>query len=99
VGRNSREIIRSVNMALLISSNKAEIDHLVQTITSRLGTHADDARDTCLAGTPDEIREQLRQLKAAGAGTLFIPTMFRPLAELGRDMDTFISEIAPEFRS
>jgi F420-dependent oxidoreductase-like protein len=99
VGRNSAEIIRSVNMALLITDNKADVDHLVQTIASRLGAHAADARDTCLAGTPDQIREQLHQLKAAGATTLFIPTMFRPLAELGRDMDAFIADIAPEFRS
>src|SRR5204862_527735 len=78
---------RSVNMPLLITNDKNEIDHLAQTVVARLGAHAADARDTCLAGTPDEIREQLRQLKAAGATTLFIPTFLRPLAELGRDMD------------
>ena len=99
VGRNSGEINRSVNMALMITNNKADVDHLAQTVASRLGSHAADARDTCLAGTPDQIREQLRALKSAGATALFIPTFFRPLAELGRDMDTFISEIAPEFRS
>jgi F420-dependent oxidoreductase-like protein len=99
VGRDSRQIVRSVNMALLITNSRAKVDQLAQTISSRLGAHADDARDTCLAGTPGEIREQLHQLKAAGATTLFIPTMFRPLDELGRDMDTFISEIAPEFRA
>jgi F420-dependent oxidoreductase-like protein len=99
VGRDSRTIIRSVNMALLITDKKEDIDHLAQTIASRLGAHAADARDTCLAGTPDQIRGQLNELKASGASTLFIPTMFRPLAELGRDMDTFITEIAPDFRS
>ena len=57
-----------------------------------------DARDTCLAGTPDQIREQLRQLRAAGADTLFIPTMFRPLPDLRRDLDRFIAEIAPAFK-
>src|SRR5258708_36049327 len=36
LGRNSAEIIRSVNMALLITDNKADIDHLLQTIASRL---------------------------------------------------------------
>jgi hypothetical protein len=29
---------------------------------------------------------------------VFIPTMFRPLADLRRDMDRFFSEIVPEFR-
>jgi alkanesulfonate monooxygenase SsuD/methylene tetrahydromethanopterin reductase-like flavin-dependent oxidoreductase (luciferase family) len=99
VGRAPAAIARSVNMALLITNNKSDVDHLAQTITARLGSHAADARDTCLAGTPNEIREKLRELKAAGATTIFIPTFLRPLAELGPDMDTFIAEIAPEFRS
>jgi F420-dependent oxidoreductase-like protein len=99
VGRDSRTIMRSVNMALLITNTPSEIDQLAQTVAVRLGSHAGDARDTCLAGSPDQIREQLHELKAAGANTIFIPTFLRPLAELGRDMDTFIAEIAPEFRA
>jgi F420-dependent oxidoreductase-like protein len=98
VGRDSKSIIRSVNMALLITDKKADIDRLAETIAARMGSHAADARDTCLAGTPDQIREQLNQLRAAGASTLFIPTMFRPLDQLRRDMDRFIAEIAPDFR-
>ncbi|HYR41617.1 MAG TPA: TIGR03560 family F420-dependent LLM class oxidoreductase, partial [Terriglobia bacterium] len=90
-GRDSKTIRRSVNMALLITDKKADVDRLAQTIAARMGSHAADARDTCLAGTPDQIREQLNQLKAAGATTLFIPTMFRPLDELRRDMDRFIA--------
>jgi len=98
LGRNSKSINRSVNMALLITNSKADIDRLAETIAARLGSHAADARDTCLAGTPDQIREQLRRLQSAGATTLFIPTMFRPLDELRRDMNQFIAEIAPDFR-
>jgi F420-dependent oxidoreductase-like protein len=98
VGRNGRDIVRSVNMSLLITDKKDEIDRLADTIARRMGRHAADARDTCLAGTPDQIREKLGELRDAGATTLFIPTMFRPLDELRRDMDRFISEIAPAFR-
>ena len=98
VGRDSKSIMRSVNMALLITDKKDDVDRLADTITKRLGAHAADARDTCLAGTPDQIREQLRALKAAGADTVFIPTFFRPLDELRRDIDRFIAEIAPAFR-
>jgi hypothetical protein len=29
---------------------------------------------------------------------LFVPSMFRPLPELRRDLDRFIAEIAPAFR-
>ena len=85
-------------MALLITDKKQDVDALANTIETRMGRHAADARDTCLAGTPDQIRERLRALKAAGADVLFIPSMFRPLPELRRDLDRFIAEIAPAFR-
>ena len=98
VGRDPKTITRSVNMALLITDKKAEIEALAKTIETRMGRHAADARDTCLAGTPDQIREQLQQLKANGASVLFIPSLFRPLPELRRDLDRFIAEIAPAFR-
>jgi F420-dependent oxidoreductase-like protein len=98
VGRDSKTIARSVNMALLITSRREEIDQLVETITRRLGSHATDARDFCLAGTPAQIQDKLHELKAGGVTTLFIPTMFRPLGELRSDMDQFIAEIAPAFR-
>src|SRR5438874_1119385 len=98
LGRDPKTLKRSANMALLITDKKIEVDQLADTIAKRMGRHAADARDTCLAGTPDQIREQLRELKAAGGTALFIPTMFRPLADLQRDMDRFIAEIAPAFR-
>jgi F420-dependent oxidoreductase-like protein len=98
VGRDPRAIKRSANMALLITDKKEKIDRLAETIATRLGRHVADARDTCLAGTPDQIREQLRQLRAAGVDVLFVPSIFRPLAELRRDLDRFMAEIAPAFR-
>jgi F420-dependent oxidoreductase-like protein len=98
VGRDPKSLKRSANMSLLITDQPSEIEALAQTIATRMGRHAADARDTCLAGTPDQIRQQLHELRAAGADTLFIPTMFRPLPELRRDLDRFIAEIAPAFR-
>jgi F420-dependent oxidoreductase-like protein len=98
VGRDPKKIGRSVNMVLMITEKKGDVDRLAESIAARMGSHADDAHDTCLAGTPDQIREILDALVAAGANTLFIPTMFRPLDDLRRDMDRFISEIAPAFR-
>jgi alkanesulfonate monooxygenase SsuD/methylene tetrahydromethanopterin reductase-like flavin-dependent oxidoreductase (luciferase family) len=68
-------------------------------VATRMGRHAADARDTCLAGTPEQIRQQLHELRGAGVDVLFIPTLFRPLDELRRDLDRFIEEIAPAFRS
>jgi alkanesulfonate monooxygenase SsuD/methylene tetrahydromethanopterin reductase-like flavin-dependent oxidoreductase (luciferase family) len=98
VGRDPKSLRRSVNMSLLITHKPEEVERLAETIATRMGRHAADARDTCLAGTPDQIREQLYQLRATGADTLFIPTLFRPLPELRRDLDRFIAEIAPAFR-
>ena len=82
----------------MITDKKDAIEQLADTIATRMGRHAADARDTCLAGTPDEIREQLHQLHAAGVSVVFIPSLFRPLADLRRDLDRFIAEIAPAFR-
>src|SRR5229473_1468220 len=98
VGRDPKTIRHSANMALLITDKKAGVDALAETIGSRMGRHAADARDTCLAGTPEQIRETLAELRAAKVDTLFIPTLFRPLPELRRDLDRFIAEIAPAFR-
>lgn len=98
LGRDPRTITRSANMTLLITDREGEIERLADTVARRMGRHAADARDTCLAGTPAQIAEQLQQLRAAGVGVLFIPSLFRPLDELRRDLDRFIAEIAPAFR-
>lgn len=98
VGRDPKAIRRSANMALLITDRTDAIERLADTIAARLGRHVADARDACLAGTPDQIREQLHRLRAAGVDGLFVPSIFRPLAELRRDLDRFIAEIAPAFR-
>jgi F420-dependent oxidoreductase-like protein len=98
VGRDPATITRSANMALLITDKKDEVERLAETIATRMGRHVADARDTCLAGTPDQISEQLHQVRAAGGSTVFIPMLFRPVNELRRDLDRFITEIAPAFR-
>ena len=98
VGRDPRTITRSVNMALMITDRKDDVDKLAEGIARRMGGHVADARDTCLAGTPDQIREQLHRLREARVGVVFIPSMLRPLPELRPDLDRFIAEIAPAFR-
>ncbi len=98
VGRDPKAIRRSANMALLITDKKADVDGLAETLGARMGRHAADARDTCLAGSPQQIRETLVELRAVGVDTVFVPTLFRPLPELRRDLDRFIAEIGPAFR-
>jgi alkanesulfonate monooxygenase SsuD/methylene tetrahydromethanopterin reductase-like flavin-dependent oxidoreductase (luciferase family) len=98
VGRDPKTVTRAANMALMITDKKSDVDALAESIGTRMGVHVADPRDTCLAGTPDQIREQLHALKAAGVDMLFIPSMLRPLPELRPDLDRFIAEIAPDFR-
>jgi len=98
VGRDPKTITRAVNMALMITDKTSEIDKLAEFIAGRMGSHVADPRDTCLAGTPDQIREQLHQLREARVDLVFIPSMLRPLPELRPDLDRFIAEIAPAFR-
>lgn len=98
VGRDPSTLRRSANMALLFTDKRADAQALGETIAKRMGRHADDAHDTCLAGSADEIAERLEALKAAGVDTLFIPTMFRPVDELRGDMDRFIGEVAAKFQ-
>jgi F420-dependent oxidoreductase-like protein len=98
VARDPKTLTRSANMALQITDRPEDVERLAETIATRLGRHAADARDTCLAGTPDQIRETLRRLAAAGVDVLFIPTLFRPLDAVRRDLDRFMTEIAPAFR-
>jgi alkanesulfonate monooxygenase SsuD/methylene tetrahydromethanopterin reductase-like flavin-dependent oxidoreductase (luciferase family) len=74
------------------------VDALAETLGARMGRHAADARDTVLGGSPEQIRETLAELRATKVDTLFIPTLFRPLPDLRRDLDRFITEIAPAFR-
>jgi F420-dependent oxidoreductase-like protein len=94
VGRDPKAITRSANMSLLITDKKSDIDALAENIGKRMGPHVADPRDTCLAGTPAQIREQLEALRAAGADLVFLVTMFTPAADLRPALDRFITEIA-----
>jgi F420-dependent oxidoreductase-like protein len=98
VGRDSRTIGRSVNMALQFTDKQSDVDRLAETVVSRLGSNPDDARDTCLAGTPEQIRQRVVELQQAGATALFIPTFLRPYDDLLRDIDRLMSEVVPAFR-
>jgi alkanesulfonate monooxygenase SsuD/methylene tetrahydromethanopterin reductase-like flavin-dependent oxidoreductase (luciferase family) len=98
LGRDPSTITRSTNMFLLFTTDQQEIHRFAETAAERIGDHIPDAHDSLLAGTSEQIRERLHQVRAAGVDTVFIPTMFRPLPDLRRDLDRFIAEIAPEFR-
>jgi len=93
-GRDPRQIVRSANMALLISDDRAEADRLRTALTKRFGMAEALAKDTALAGSVSEIREKLQRLAAAGVGMVWIPTMFLP-KDPRPVLDRFMQEIAP----
>ena len=68
----------------LITDKKDEVEKLAKTIETRMGRHAADARDTCLAGTPDQIREQLHQLRGRRRRRAVHPGPVPAAAELRR---------------
>ena len=98
VGRDPGAIRRSANMALLFTERASEAEALCDGIAKRMGRHIDVARDTCLAGTPEQVIERIHALRDAGVDTLFIPTLFRPIDALSDDLDRFMEEVAGEFR-
>src|SRR5262249_22687740 len=98
IGRDPKRLHRSLNMAVMFTERKDEVERLADTIAKRIGRSPEEARATCLAGSPQQIRDKLAEVKAGGADTLFVPTMFRPLDELRPDLDRFAAEIAPGFR-
>ncbi|MEM7252537.1 MAG: TIGR03560 family F420-dependent LLM class oxidoreductase [Pseudomonadota bacterium] len=98
LGRDPGELHRSANMALLFTDDANAARELADTIAKRMGRHAEDAADICLAGSPDDIGEKVERLIEAGVDTLFIPTLFRPLDALQNDLDRLMAEVAPAFR-
>lgn len=98
IGRDPRAIRRSANMPLMITEDRAAIDRLGDVLATRLAGHLMDPKDTVLAGSPARIRDTLHGLREAGVDTLFLSTAFRPIADVRRDLDRFMAEIAPDFR-
>jgi F420-dependent oxidoreductase-like protein len=95
VGRDPRSVLRSANMLLLITEDPAEVTRLEQDYMRRMGADAAKARDVVLAGPVEQIKAKVEQLRAAGVGMLFIPTML--LRNGRRDLERFMAEVAPSF--
>ncbi|MGH7275436.1 MAG: LLM class F420-dependent oxidoreductase [Candidatus Rokuibacteriota bacterium] len=95
--RDPKTLTRSAVMPLLITDNPEEVERLKTAVMRRMGMSAEVADDTLLAGSAGAVRDKLVRLAAAGADTLFVPSMFlpkdpRPL------LDRLVGEIAPAFR-
>ncbi len=98
VGRDPATILRSANMALVMSEDPAEIEKVQRLYMARLGADEAKARDTVLGGSVAQILDTLGRLAAAGVGMLFVPTMFLP-RDRRPELDRFMAEVAPAFRA
>lgn len=98
LGRDPATIRRSANVVLQVTDRQRDADELVAAITARMGWPAEIAEDICLAGSQALIEDKLSKLAEAGVDTLFVPTLFRPFAELRDDLDRLIEDVAPAFR-
>jgi F420-dependent oxidoreductase-like protein len=97
VGRDPRAIVRSANMALLISEDAGEAERLAGAIARRMQWDEAFVRDVCLVGSPAALRDALGRLRDAGVDMLWVPTLFLP-----RDprpvLDRFMADVAPALR-
>jgi F420-dependent oxidoreductase-like protein len=96
-GRDPGSILRSANMALVITDDRAEVTRVERAYMSRLGADEAKARDTVLGGSVAEIKDKLARLRETGVEMVFIPTFFLP-ADRQRAMDRFMAEVAPALR-
>ncbi|HXG05196.1 MAG TPA: hypothetical protein VNO23_17505, partial [Candidatus Binatia bacterium] len=97
VGRDPRSLVRSANMPLLITDDRAEVDRLASATMKRMGWPEPYVRDLLLAGPVGAVRDKLGRLRETGVGMVFVPTFFLP-ADPRPLLDRFMGEVAPEFR-
>ncbi len=97
VGRDPKALLRSANMPLLITDDRAEAERLRETFQRRFGSSEAAARDTVLAGSVGQVRDKLARLRDAGAGMLWVPTFFLP-KDPRPQLDRLMADVAPAFR-
>ena len=97
VGRDPRSIVRSANMVVRITDDRAEAEQLVGQVMKRFNRPEDQARDLMLVGSVAEVQDKLARLRDVGVDVLFVPSVFLP--EDPRPLlDRVIGEVAPAFR-
>jgi F420-dependent oxidoreductase-like protein len=98
VGRDSRTLLRSANMPLLITDDRTEVDRMAAALMKRMGWPEPYVRDLMLAGPVGAVRDKLARVREAGVGMVFVPTFFLP-ADPRPLFDRFMSEVVPAIRA
>jgi F420-dependent oxidoreductase-like protein len=97
IGRAPRAIVRSANLVLRITDDRAEADRVVRQVMERFGRTEAEARDWTLVGSVAEIQDKLARLREVGVDVVFVPSILLP--EDPRPLlDRFIAEVTPALR-
>jgi F420-dependent oxidoreductase-like protein len=94
IGRDPTGIRRTVQVLCMMGADEAAVQRMVQGMSAMLGLTLEQARDTILAGTPDEVRAHIERLAAAGVQETYI-TLFGQTAGSKPMLEAFSSEIIP----
>ncbi len=99
LGRDPKRILRSANVPVVLTDDRAHVEKIERAYSSRLGGDADKARDTVLGGSLGEVKDKLKRLRDAGVGMVWVPSFFLPPgAERLAAMDRIMADVAPAFR-
>lgn len=97
IGRNCAEIERSYLTPLYIKADSAQVQTLLQRLAEVRGMSIEQARKSILAGSPDEIRQQIQAYIDVGI-THFIINLRRPGLYDREGVRVFAKEVMPKFR-
>jgi alkanesulfonate monooxygenase SsuD/methylene tetrahydromethanopterin reductase-like flavin-dependent oxidoreductase (luciferase family) len=95
-GRMPGSPVLTHNATVLLGSDEADFSRLVSVWASRRGLSEESARqrlEHSLAGTPQQVRERLKALEAAGVGWVFL--LFDNARDFGR-LRLFAEAVMPE---
>jgi F420-dependent oxidoreductase-like protein len=98
-GRDPKQILRSANMPVVVTDDRAQVERVERAYASRLGADPEKARDTVLGGSLEAVRDKLGRLRAAGVGMLWVPSFLLPPGpERRAAMDRIVGEVVAPFR-
>lgn len=96
IGRAPSEIRRTVQVACMMGADDAVVERTVQGLSGMLGLSQQHARETILAGTPEEVRAQIDKLAGAGVTEVYI-TLIGNTSGARPMLDQFSEQVIPTF--
>ena len=95
VGRDRQSIRRSVTIPLALTDTAEAAMKVVETLTQRRRISIEDARGKLLAGTPDQVAEQVRAYEGVGVSHVIVQLS---AAQHMAGVERLAKDVAPAFR-